>query len=875
MEQNIMMKQRLPFSKKKENDYQWAKNYAKGILEKYGISSEDDNYKKIINNYKFYNNEISQEDFEYECSILGIEKAEFNDVIQPFNWIYNIINVLIGENDNRPFNHRAVLVNEEGVTSYTNRYKKLQYDFTVTLLQREMEKIRLETMKNNPPQYTGDDQQDAEIQQQYEQQIQEQIAKIAEISGLLSEENIKDKMSSWQDEREILSNKLLAYYKKYLEIKPMKSDSFKHGQISNIEVCWVGIKNDEPYIKLLNPINVFYHKSPDIKYIQKGEYGGYVEYATISDVLNRYSDYLSDEEVERLESRSGFKSGNYGKDVPMMSQKLEYRKESFNSRWFGNKEYYKDDEHVGAYGEGDYGELVEVIHFEWVSQKLVWFIEYVDEFGEIQEDTLSEEFKIPEDAEKETVTNNKGKKKKTYYYFEHPIYGPVKACKGWIPEVWELTQVDNDIYLNIGPKEEQFRSYSNPFEVELGYKGLVYNNMNASSVSKVDRMKPFQYLYLIVMHKMKQMIALDKPPVLNVDVDELPDNIDKKEFIHFMDTAGIKFTQRLKHVDNPQAANLIATTRGGVEDRSTLQHIVNYYTVLNLIKQDIMLSAGVNPERMGQTSSAQTVSNMQQNITQTAHITDYEFKVHNLHWSKVLNSLITVALNYHRNNQKDIRKRFILDDGTYANLMINIGDFDNCDIGIFTTDSGKEHEIFDHMKNMTQALIQNDKINFSLLKNMLASESLEELDGFIEEYEANQERREQQMQQMQQEHEQRMQEREIEAREDQQAHEIELKSMDIEAKIYDSQLDALKFNKEASPEDIHKFVNQERDREMKAQLEASKLQKEIASETYDRQLKREEIASKERIAKDNNKTKIEVENKKLKNPVSGEKITKK
>lgn len=868
-----VLKERISYDDKIKNDFEWAKRKINSLTGNTYTKSNDRDYNRKLSNYKLYNNELDVNDFKYECSLLNINTDEFNDIIQPYIWVYNVINVLIGENDARPFNHRAILVNEEGVSSYTNRLKGLQKEYLLSIIQREVNIVKAEFMKKNPPQTTGDDKQDQQILQEYEKAMQEQVAKTSEENGILDPEGIKKHMSGWQDEREILCNKLLSYYKRYLNLKSLKSDSFKHGQISGEEFAWVGNELGEPIIKVLNPLNVIYHKSPEVRFIQDGEYAGYKEYITVSDVLNRYSDYMTDEQIEQLESLYNGAGGNYGMDVPMMGKELNYRNENFETR-FNNSMHLGDGDLIGSYGEGNDGELIEVMHLEWVSQKLVWFIEFPDEFGETQLDFLSEEFKIPEEATKEIETD-KNKIKTTYYYFEHPEKGLVKAYKKWIPEVWEGTKINMNIFINIGPKEEQYRSYSNPFKVELGYKGLVYNNMNAMSVSTMDRMKPFQYLYLIVAHKMKQMIALDKPPVLNVDVDELPDNIDKKEFLHFMDTAGIKFTQRLKHVDNPQAANLMATTKGGVEDRSTLQFVVNYYTVLNLLKQDIMMSAGVNPERLAQTGSQQSVTGMQQNIQQSAHITDYYFKLHNLHWSKILNSLVDSSLNYHKRNNLDIRKRFILDDGSFTNLMMDINKFENADIGIFVSDSGKEHDIFEHLRGLTQALIQNDKINLSVLKQMLAAESLEELDKHIETFEANQVEREQQMQQMQQEHEAKMQEREIESREDQQAHEIQLKSMDIEAKIYDSQMDALKFAEGVSPEAIHGFVDKEQERLTKYQIEQENRQVLMSENAQDRALKQQELQSKERIAKEKEAAALEREKIKaktaLKNKVSGEK----
>jgi hypothetical protein len=269
-----------------------------------------------------------------------------------------------------------------------------------------------------------------------------------------------------------------------------------------------------------------------------------------------------------------------------------------------------------------------------------------------------------------------------------------------------------------------------------------------------------------------------------------------------------------------------------------------------------MMAGGVNPERLGQTSNNQSVTGMQQNIVQTSHITDYQFKVHNLLWSEILNTLVELTITYLRKNKKSLVKRFMLSDGSIANLDFDATEYSNIDIGVFISDSGKEHEIFEHLKSMTQALIQNDKVNLSILKKMLSAESLEQLDQHIAEYEINQQERDQANQKMQEEHQAKMQEREMEFREDQQAHEIELKRMDIEARVYDSQMDALKFTEGITPEAVHSFVDKEQERaskydmEMdKLDLEESKVEGENINKDKDRQLEREKLASKEKIEK--------------------------
>jgi hypothetical protein len=865
--QEAPLSQRQSFKDKIADDYAWAKRQIRHIIQYYGpfAGNNYDNYKRKLSNYKFYNNELDYEDLKYECSLINVTKETFHDIITPLVWSHNIVNVLLGENDNKPFNHKAILLNSSGMNAFKRQKSKMLQQYLEQSLGREIEAFRTEQMENNPPQLTGNEEQDQQIQQEYEQMLAQQMQRLEEARILFSPQDIEKYMLTWQDEREIACNKLLSYYKRKLNLKDKKSDGFKHGKIAGEEYAWIGIVNDEPVVKLLNPLNVFFHKSPDSKFIQNGSYAGYVEYMSVSDVLSTFE--LSEEQVTSLEQRNSLR-GSYGTDVQMAAKNTEYKNEPFEMRWMRN--YNDEHAHIGAYGQGTMETLIRVVHVEWRSQKRVGFIDYVDEFGELQTEMVSEEFKTPKGNKKELEDIGYGRKKH-FYYFEHEVLGSCKLEWKWIDEIWEGVEIDQYIYTNMAPKKLQYRQLEDPNSVKLGFHGVVYNNLNSAPVSTMDRAKPFNLLYIMVAHKMKHMIALDKPPLTNIDVDELPDNMDKKEFIHFMDTMGIKFTQRLKHADNPAAANLIATTASGTQPRSTLQYVINYYQVLNYLKQDIMSIAGVSPERMAQTSMGQSVTNAQQNLNQSAHITDYEFKIHNLHWSELLNTLIETVLEHLRTTDKKLIKRFLLDDGTLAALEIDPTNYANSDIGIFTTDTGKEEQIFSHLKDMSHALIQTDKINLTTLTSMLEADSLSELKKLTNEYEKQREKQQQAMQQSQQEHERQMSEMQLESREDQQAHEVELQHMRNEVEIYKAQVGALRFNNEITPSEVQGFVDAEQKRVMDYQIaQEDRLSKQQENQ-QERMVKMKEQDVRLKTAEIAADAKIKAEKIKLANPTAGEK----
>ncbi len=239
-------------------------------------NSELDRYSRMVSNYQLYNNILNQKDFEQECNPLGIEVGQFKDQIKPYNKTPNKINVLLGEEIKRPFNFKTVLINSEGIKSKQEHKKKLLQEFVDNYVSSILKKFNPEI--NTPDPNTGE---------------------------IIKPEHLDEYMKySYVDARERLANQILQYIIKKEAISDKRNDGFKHGLISGEEHIWVGIENGEPIVRVLNSLGVFFHKSAETKYIQDGLYAGYRTRMTSGDILDRFGEYLTDEDVAKIEGRN-------------------------------------------------------------------------------------------------------------------------------------------------------------------------------------------------------------------------------------------------------------------------------------------------------------------------------------------------------------------------------------------------------------------------------------------------------------------------------------------------------------------------------------------------------------------------------------------
>lgn len=743
----ILPRQRLPYSKKSANDFEWAKEVIDALTVSFSIDGNHtaaniSEYNRMLSNYQLYNNKLNQQDFERECNPLGLSIGQFQDQIQPYNKTYNKIQVLLGEEFKRPFNFRTVLVNSDGIKSKLAARDKMLRDYVTSQVQQVIQSLS----------------------QQYNMPTEDLAPELFDEKQIAELSN-----TSFLDSKEIAASKILNYLIKRLSIQDLKNDAFKHALIAAREFVYVGVRNDEPLAEVLNPLGVFYHKSSETKFIQDALYAGYRTYLTPAEVLDRYSAYMTEEEIKSIDD-----------DYQPYSRRSGYPMNDADSLLLSPQSSTLEE---GSYGKPS-GTDILVQHVEWKSQKKVGFLTYLNEYQELQTDIVSEDFPVPATAT--TITDHREYNRKVTTYNWNQDNNTYSLEWSYIPEVWTGTKIGNDIYVMIGPKKEQFRSADNPNDVKLGYHGFIYNSMNSEPVSIMDRMKPFQYLYFIIMHKLKKLIAQDNGKVFPFDVSMVDPSIGLEKTLYYLKEMNISFFNPMANADQPGAYQRAGTISGST-DMSNMQNIMGYVNLIAAIDQQISDVAGVTRQREGQVLPGEAVSNAQSAMTMSSLVTEIYFAAHNKVWQQVLTSLVQVAQSVYKD--KAGFRQYVLDDLSVATLKITPEDFANHEFGVFISDSAKEEELFQSMRILSDRLLQANRAKFSDIVRMFKASSIEELERMIVTSEEEQFKQEQAAQQAQLQAQQQMEQ-------ERQQHELEMKIMDQEHEIRIAEIESFKFVKE-------------------------------------------------------------------------------
>jgi hypothetical protein len=169
--------------------------------------------------------------------------------------------------------------------------------------------------------------------------------------------------------------------------------------------------------------------------------------------------------------------------------------------------------------------------------------------------------------------------------------------------------------------------------------------------------------------------------------------------------------------------------------------------MLEFIKRELGEIAGVTAQRQGQIDNRETVGGVERAVTQSSHITEKWFMMHDNTKLRVLETLLETA-KYAWRNKSHEKLQYISDEMASIITEIDGQQFNEADYGIMISNSTNDIELINTMKQLAQAGLQNDKINFSGLMDIYLSESMSSIRRKIETYEeeTNQRQQEQQKQ---------------------------------------------------------------------------------------------------------------------------------
>ena len=674
--------QKLPLSKKDEQWQQACVNYiiGEGNVVSGGMQKTDNG--ELQTYYNLYNSIFDEKDFKRITNPFKVEDG-FPATPQDFNIIRPKVDLLIGEETKRPMNFRVVRTSQEATSELMDQEKEMLMQYMMASITARL----------------GEEER-AEFQQKLENgeiMPPEQIAKYMQ-----------------RDYKDVIEN--TAYHTiAYLREKLMLDNEFikgwKDGLIAGVEVYYVGVQNNEPYMERVNPLYFSYDRSPDLEFIEDGSWCCRKMRLPVAEIYDRYYDKLEEKDLNKLnEMLTGVPVGDMAQHGPI---------DDFNKI---TMHIYDNPvlEQKSRY-------CVNVWHVCWKSFKKIQYVTTQDENGQPQI-TICDEFYKKVGTELSIETD-------------------------WIVEVWEGYRAGSDLYFGIQPIEYQSVSIDNPNSQKLPYCGCVYSNTNSKPRSLVSILKPLQYMYIVLWYRLELAIARDKGKVINMDITQIPKsmNISPDRWMHYLSSVGVNFINPYDdgwNVPGREGGKPAQFNQITALDLTMSNVISEYIQLMDKIEQLAGTISGITEQRMGAVSSNELVGNVERSVVQSSHITEPLFWVHNQCKRHVLNMLLNTAKGAWQQTGKK-KLQYIFDNGERS--YIDIQDkFYYEDMDVFVTDTSKDIENVEKLRQLIQPAMQNGA---SLLEaaEILTNDNFNIIKQKLKEMQQRQEQLQQQQQQAEQE----------------------------------------------------------------------------------------------------------------------------
>ena len=697
--------QKLPMSKKNK---EWKERNVNSYVGKYdyGYTNGTSRKSQMRVAYNLYNSVFDESDFKHITDPFKVEDG-FPATVQNFNIIKTKIDLLLGEETKRPFSFRVTQANEEATSKLQEKYKEV------------LTNAVMETVAQGGPEDPVTD---------------EEISKLSQLADYMDKD--------YSDIAEQTAYHTLNYLMERENIRDKFIEGFKDLLCASKEVYYVGARNGEPVLERVNPIYFSHDYSPEVQFIEDGDWAVRRMRMSPAAIYDRFYDLMEESDLNELLAMftGSTSAGGEGSE-----RYIRWRNVPVNEHNEGGKQF-------------DMG-TIDVYHVTWKSLKKVGFLSFQDEEGEEQTTVVDEDYKP---TEEETIEWD------------------------WVAEVWEGYRIGNDLFLGIQPIPNQMVSLDNPNGNKLPYVGAVYNDTNTHPKSLVEIMKPLQYMYIVIWYRLELALARDKGKVLTMDITQIPKSmgVDVNKWLHHLSSLGVNFVNPYEDgwdIPGREGGKASSFNQISAIDLTMSDAIASYINLMNKIEEMAGELSGVTRQRQGSISSNELVGNVERSVIQSSHITEMLFWKHNQVKKKVLNSLLNTAKNIWRDSGKK-KLHYITDD--VSRIFMDISeDFLYEDFDIFATDSTRENQNMESLKTLYQPAMQNGASLLDIAE-IMTSNNLSDIKTKLKRIETAKRQQEEKAQQAQQEG--MMQAEQIKAQ-------VEQSKMELEkAKLEQSEMDSIR-----------------------------------------------------------------------------------
>ena len=867
--------QPVQFLLRKEKDESWGA-WNMDWLEMQGLKQIRRNARRLMKNYKLANGIIDKTDYIVEednevadlIDVLTKEDAsEFE--LKFFPIIPNVINVMVGEfaKRNDRITYRAVDDN-----SFNEMLEAKRLMLEQTLL-ADAEKKMQETIQS-----MGLDLNNEEQAQQAQQMMSpESLKSLPEIEAFFKKD-YRSLVEEWATHQHNVDTE--RFYMKELE-----NMAFKDMLITDREFWHFKMNEDDFDIELWNPVLTFYHKSPEARYISQSNWVGRLDLMTLSDIVDKYGWMMDAEQLQTLEAIYPTKAAGYL--LPGVQNDGSFYDATRSYEWntqgpsLGMRQFLSARDTFVSTGDDilfrilneseDLSDLsnmnlLRVTTCYWKSQRMVGHLSKINSDGILIDMIVDENYRITEKPIYDTSVM-RDKNRETLIAGEHIDWI-------WINEVWGGVKIGPNrpsfygnvdangfqpLYLNVKPLRFQFKGDFTLYGCKLPVEGSVFSDRNTKSSSLVDKMKPYQIGYNLVNNQIADILVDELGTVIMLDQNALPKHSMGEDWGH--DQFGKAYVAMKNFQMLPLDTSITNTENAlnfqhyQVLNLEQTQRLMSRIQLANYFKGQAFESIGINPQRMGQVIAQETATGVQQAMNASYSQTEMYFIQHSEYLMPRVHQMRTDLAQYYHSTRPSLRLQYVTSMDEKVNFEMNGTELLSRDLNVFASTKVNQRML---MEQIRQLALSNNTAGASIydLGNILKADSLAEITHTMKGIEdktnkAKQQELEamQQTEQMKQQAESERQEALLKAQAEERAldREKDIRVAEIRSAGYTAMMDADK-DGESDYVKTLEYLDKKNAQQAAQQLNRDKEINRQATEQQKLDLKRQELASRERIA---------------------------
>jgi hypothetical protein len=778
-------RQQLPLKKKlEEMDKYGNSKWMKDCLDSLEALGRYQFYQNLAlrDNYRIVSKEFDLKHYMDSSNYYDITSAVTQEFEVPYHLKhYDIIGkaimMLVGEYVKKP----DIFFVRASDSESTNERVRVKTQLLQSYMQQEIQKEitrKLVEMGLDPDRKEFKDEQEA---QQYQEEIKQKYKELTP-EGIEKYMKYDYRTSAEHWGQAVLSNDRVRFNFKELEKVEFTDMLIADRCFSHMYLTPTGYN-----LEYWNPINTFFHQSPEVRYVEEGDYAGRVFYMNKSQAIDRFGWRMQEEQIRMLYPKDMTdRAGNvYGeffnatqfpfpayRDYANVTTSLGY--DPFNNTPVGNLPALTTEDLNTGFPNYQFatGDLVQITEGYWRSQRRIGFLKTTDPETREPISTMVDDNFVPSQFGIEELKNTSVAKGLDTQPDNTVLWT-------WVTHIWQGCKINanfsqsvedrdrNAIYFDIKPCDFQFKGDYTPFQPKLPICGGVFNNRNAKSNSLVDLMKPYQIAYNAFMNLAYGIAQRNNGKFFIMDARVLS---------NFKDWGGEQAAQKAMTIAkelgwlpiDPSSSNLAG---GGQFNQFAVHDLDESDKVSRLIQLAVTFEEqgfkqiGITPQRQGQVQASETATGVTASINNSYSVTEPYFENFYNYKRRKLKMLLDLA-QYVASKEKDIVLTYTTSDLGNAFIKTTGTEVMLRDLGVNVDNSQDAIQDLEFAKKIA---LQNNTtgLPMSALISMISLKSPKDIQKALEDAEdkLNQQK------QAEQQHQQEMQQEQIKAAKEQQAQE--------------------------------------------------------------------------------------------------------